>query len=338
MSGSRPDSPIRGNSIGRTPLRRPLLADLFPPPNHASLSKRLRKLHRVFRLGDLRAEALDTRQVVAYYEQCFSAYQKHHSSEGAMHLAISDGDTFHPTGFYGQLRRIAATWPDRPPQGVLELGFGQGFNLAHLAERFPGVRFFGVDITPAHQEVARRRLQASRLSNVELIQGDFHQLPYADASFDHVFAIEAFCYATDMARAFAEIFRVLRPGGTVTFFDGYLIRQPQTFTADEALAAELVAKGVALESFQLVDDVVAKAHGAGLELKSVTSFDAEIMPNLRKLARLTGAIIRFPWLGRRALARRHPMRGRNVLTGYLLHSTVYLGITVYREIAFAKRG
>jgi hypothetical protein len=27
-----------------------------------------------------------------------------------------------------------------------------------------------------------------------------------------------------------------------------------------------------------------------------------------------------------------------VLTGYLLHSTVYLGITVYREIAFAKPG
>jgi SAM-dependent methyltransferase len=313
-----------------------LLADLFAQPSHASLSKRLRKLARVFRLGALRAEPLDTGQVIAYYEQCFSAYQKHHSSEGAMHLAISEGDTFHPLGFYGQLRRIAAPWRDRPPQAVLELGFGQGFNLAHLAERFPDVRFSGVDITPAHQEVARRRLQQAGLTNVALTQGDFHQLPYADASFDHVFAIEAFCYATDMGRAFAEIARVLRPGGTVTFFDGYLIRQPQTFSADEALAAELVAKGVALQSFQLVDDVVAKARGAGLRLQGVTSFDAEIMPNLRKLARLTGAIIRFPWLGRRALARRHPMRGRNVLTGYLLHSTVYLGITVYRQIVFEK--
>jgi sterol 24-C-methyltransferase len=220
---------------------------------------------------------------------------------------------------------------------VLELGFGQGFNLAHLAARFPDVRFSGVDITPAHQEVARRRLQEAALTNVTLTQGDFHHLPYADASFDHVFAIEAFCYATDLERAFAEIFRVLRPGGSVTFFDGYLIRKPQTFSADEALAAELVAKGVALESFQLVDEMVEKARGAGLALRAVTDFDAEIMPNLRKLARLTGAIIRFPWLGRRALARRHPMRSRNVLTGYLLHSTVYLGITVYREIVFDKK-
>lgn len=313
-----------------------LPAGLFAPPNHASLSKRLRKLDHVFRLGALRSETLDTGKVIAYYEQCFSAYQKHHSSEGAMHLAISDGDTFHPMGFHGQLNRISASWKCRPPRAVLELGFGQGFNLAHLAAKFPDVRFAGVDITPAHQEVARRRLRDRALTNVQLTQGDFHHLPYADSSFDHVFAIEAFCYATDLERAFAEIFRVLRPGGSVTFFDGYLIRRPQTFSADEALAAELVAKGVALESFQHVDDMVENAGGAGLALRAVTDFDSEIMPNLRKLARLTGAIIRFPWLGRRALARRHPMRSRNVLTGYLLHSTVSLGITVYREIVFDK--
>jgi hypothetical protein len=35
---------------------------------------------------------------------------------------------------------------------------------------------------------------------------------------------------------------------------------------------------------------------------AVTSFDTEIAPNLRKLERLTGAVIRFPWLGRQALA------------------------------------
>ena len=118
---------------------------------------------------------------------------------------------------------------------------------------------------------------------------------------------------------------MLRPGGTFRLFDGYLERRPETFNADEALAAELVAKGVALERFQLVDDVVDTGRAVGLESRGVTSLDAEIAPNLRKLERLTGAVIRFPWLGRRALARRSPMRGRNVITGYLMHSTVALG-------------
>src|SRR3954453_10343634 len=129
-----------------------------PVPTTESLGRRLRKLDQVFRLDALRAEALDAPQVVAYYEQCSPAYRKHHSSEGAMHLAISEGSRFHPQGFYGQLRRIAETWPAGPPRDVLELGFGQGFNIAHLAERFPAVRFSGNDLTPAHRALAFRRL------------------------------------------------------------------------------------------------------------------------------------------------------------------------------------
>jgi ubiquinone/menaquinone biosynthesis C-methylase UbiE len=306
------------------------------PPSHASLAKRLRKLDRVFKIDALRAEGLGPGQVISYYEECAPAYRKHHSSEGAMHLALSQGSRFHSKGFQGQLQRIAKTWLTRAPQDVLELGFGQGFNLACLAGKYPGVRFAGIDLTPAHHDLATRRFERAGLKNVVLAQGNFQHMPYADNSFDHAFAIEAFCYASDLKQACAEISRVLRPGGTFTLFDGYLLRRPETFSADEALAAELVAKGVALESFQVVDEVLAEAHRAGLLDRGVTSFDAEIMPNLRKLERLTGAVIRFPWLGRRALARRSPMRGRNVLTGYLMHSTVALGVTVYREIVLQK--
>ncbi|MEP7300277.1 MAG: class I SAM-dependent methyltransferase [Caldimonas sp.] len=307
-------------------------------PSLADLSRRLRKVDQVFSVGKIRAEGLGADQVIAYYEECSPAYRKHHSREGAMHLAISPEGRFDAKGFYGQLGRIAAAWPARPPHDVLELGFGQGFNLAHLAARFPEVRFTGIDLTPTHSGLTRKRLEALGLNNVTLTQGDFHVLPYADRSFDHVYAIEAFCYARDLQKAMAEVARVLRPGGTFTLFDGYLGRRPETFSAEEALAAELVAKGVALESFQLVDDIVDAARRVGLESRGVTSFDAAIAPNLRKLERLTGAVIRFPWLGRRALARRSPMRGRNVLTGYLMYSTVFLGLTVYREIVLHKAG
>jgi len=274
------------------------------PPSHASLAKRLRKLDRVFKIGALRAARLGPSEVISYYEECSPAYRKHHSSEGAMHLALSQGSRFHPQGFRGQLQRIARGWIAESPQS----------------------------------ELATQRFARAGLRNVAVTRGNFQHLPYGDASFDQAYAIEAFCYASDMRQAFAEIARVLRPGGTFTLFDGYLLRRPESFSADEALAAELVARGVALESFQVVDELLAEARHAGLEDRGVTSFDAEIMPNLRKLERLTGAVIRFPWLGRRALARRSPMRGRNVMTGYLMHSTVSLGLTVYREIVLRKPG
>ncbi len=307
-------------------------------PSHASLAKRLQKIGIVFKIGEIRAEHPDARQVVAYYEQCFSAYRKHHSSEGAMHLALNDGSHFHAKGFYGQLDRIAAGWQAEPPSSVLELGFGQGFNLAHLAGAHPGISFAGIDLTPAHQDLARQLFDDAGVKNVALTQGDFHHMPYADASFDQAFAIEAFCYATDLRQALMEVSRVLRPGGKFTLFDAYLSRRPEAFSSDEALAAELVARGVALENFQVLDELLAEARRAGLNGQQVTSLDAEIMPNLRRLERLTGAVIRFPWLGRRALAKRPPLRGRNVLFGYLSHSTVSLGLTLYREIVLRKDG
>ena len=306
------------------------------PPNHASLRRRLRKLDRVFPVGAIRAGVLDAEQVIAYYAECSPAYRKYHSDEGAMHLAINEGERFRASGFSGQLARISAGWAEAPPRDVLELGFGQGFNLAWLAPRFAGVRFAGIDLTPAHRQWSSERLSRLGVSNVELLTGDFQHLPWPDASFDHVYAIEAFCYASDLPRAFAEVARVLRPGGRFTLFDGYLERRPETFTPDEALAAELVARGVALASFQLIDEMKTQAARAGLQTEGVTSFDAEIAPNLKKLERLTGAIIRMPWLGRQALARRSSQRGRNVITGYLMRSTVALGLTVYRELAFRK--
>jgi len=305
------------------------------PPDAGDLGRRLHKLDRVFSIEKIRAEGMGADEVIAYYEECSPAYRKHHSREGSMHLAISPG-RFRAEGFYGQLERISAGWSAAAPHDVLEIGFGQGFNLAWLAPRFPSVRFSGIDLTPSHLALARERLERQGATNAELRSADFHALPYADASFDHVYAVEAFCYARDLRRALSEVARVLRPGGTFRLFDGYLARRPETLNAEEALAAELLAKGMALDAFQVVDDVVDTAEAVGLQRVAVVSLDAEVSPNLKRLERLTGAVIRFPWLGRRALARRSPMRGRNVISGYLMHATVQLGLTGYREILLRK--
>ena len=324
MEGCRPDD------NGGMPI---FTAAGVPTPH--DLSRRLRRLRRVFDIDDIQRQALDAPLVVQYYEDCHDAYRKYHSAEGAVHMALNDGDRFDPDGFYGQLRRMERGWP-RPPSAVLELAFGQGFNLAYLAARHPDCEFHGIDLTPAHLRIAGERIGRAGLSNVHLVPGDFHRLPYADGSFDELFCIEAFCYATDVTRALAEAARVLRPGGALTLFDGYLPRPPAQLQPDEALAVELVAKGMAIDGLQVLDDLVAAAAAAGLVCELRQALDREVMPSLHKLERVTGAVIRIPWLGRRALARRSPMRGRNILAGYLMRSTVALGLIGYRQLVLRK--
>jgi SAM-dependent methyltransferase len=314
-----PSPTVAGSAIGPTPeLQR-------------DLSRRLDKLRRVFDLDEVRRAPLAAEQVVNYYEDCHDAYRKHHSREGAVHMALNDGDRFDPDGCFGQLRRLKPAW-SAPPAVVPELAFGQGFNLEYLAQRHLGTQFLGIDLTPAHQRIAAERMARAGLAHVHLDGGDFHHLPYADDSVDAVFCIEAFCYATDLPRALAEVRRVLRPGGRFTLFDGYYTRPLAQMDADGALACELVARGMAMDTLQVQGDLLAAARNAGFVPAEPEALDSEVMPSLRRLESVTGAIIRWPWLGRRALARRSALRGRNILSGYLMRTAVAMGLIGYREL------
>jgi arsenite methyltransferase len=307
-------------------------------PLNQALKRRLDKLARVFDFDSVRRDSLPTPAVVQYFEDCHDAYRKYHSREGAVHMALNEGGRFDPDGYLGQPRRLAADWQTRrpPPRRVLELAFGQGFNLAWLAKHMPDTHFAGIDITPAHLRIARERVRRAGLANIDLQEGDLHELPWPDGHFDAVFCVEAFCYASDLPRALGEVHRVLAPGGRFTLFDGYLMRPMAQMEPAGALACELVARGMALPSLQVLDELLSTAQGCGLQAGAPLPLDAEVMPTLERLEKVTGAIIRWPWLGRRMLARRSAHRGRNVLAGTLMATVTRLGLLGYREIHLDK--
>ncbi|MBL8339998.1 MAG: class I SAM-dependent methyltransferase [Rubrivivax sp.] len=299
----------------------------------------------MFDLDAVRREVPDTAAVAHYYAVNEGSYRRYHSAEGAVHMALNPGGRFDAAGFAGQLLRLEAHWarqPEGPPADVLELAFGQGYNLGYLLPRHEGTRFQGIDLTPAHVALARERLArwtTGASPRLALTQGDFHHLPQGGASIDAVFCIESFCHAMDLPHAMREVARVLRPGGRFTLYDGYLPRSPhgpQGLGADEALAVELVAKGMAIDRLQTMAEMRSAAAAAGLVLQGMVVLDREVMPSLVRLERLTGAFTRWPWFARRALARRPAARSRNVLAGCLMATAVSLGLISYRELVFRK--
>ncbi|MBI5716076.1 MAG: class I SAM-dependent methyltransferase [Burkholderiales bacterium] len=344
------------------------LADAAPPSidierGRAELRRWLRRLAKVFDLEAVRREPAEAGDVVRYYEQNHAAYRRYHSSEGAVHMALNPEGRFDAAGFAGPLMRIEARWRSRPapPEDVLELAFGQGYNLAWLVPRHEYVRFQGIDLTPAHVALARARLAAwtytttdstgpmeaagetdpivpgdPPAARVRLVQGDFHHLPQADGCIDCAYCIESMCHALDLPRALGEVSRVLRAGGELILFDGYLPRPLEALQAEEALAVELVARGLAVARLQTVDALLAAARSHGLALAQMQVLDREIMPSLARLEHLTGTVIRWPWFARRALARRPAARSRNVLAGCLMRTTFGMGLLSYREIVLRK--
>jgi SAM-dependent methyltransferase len=93
---------------------------------------------------------------------------------------------------------------------VLDVACGTG-NAALLAAR-AGAETTGLDAAERLIEVARERAQAEGLS-AQFDVGDAQALPYEDGTFDVVLSVFGVIFAPDAQRAFAEMVRVLRPGG-----------------------------------------------------------------------------------------------------------------------------
>lgn len=94
---------------------------------------------------------------------------------------------------------------------VLEVAVGTGRNLP-LYPR--DVRLIGIDITPAMVDIARQRARDLRLP-LCLAEADAQALPFADATFDVVVCTLALNAIPDDRAAIAEMYRALRPGGTL---------------------------------------------------------------------------------------------------------------------------
>jgi SAM-dependent methyltransferase len=102
----------------------------------------------------------------------------------------------------------------RPGETALDLGSGAG-NDAFIArhEVGPEGRVLGVDMT--REMIAKARTNAGKLGyqNVEFREGQIEQMPVESGSVDVVISNCVLNLVPDKARAFAEMFRVLRPGG-----------------------------------------------------------------------------------------------------------------------------
>ncbi|MEP9372925.1 methyltransferase domain-containing protein [Mesorhizobium sp. KR1-2] len=97
---------------------------------------------------------------------------------------------------------------------ILDIGCGAGGVALHLVEKHGAAHVTGFDVEAPVLEVARGRAEKRGLADrVDFVQAPPGPLPFADASFDVVFSKDALLHVPDKQALFAEIFRVLKPGG-----------------------------------------------------------------------------------------------------------------------------
>jgi len=151
---------------------------------------------------------------------------------------------------------------------VLEIGAGTGANLAH----YPGS--IALVLTEPEAPMAHRleRKLARSGRSASVVRAPAEELPFEDASFDHVVATLALCTVTDPARALSEIHRVLRPGGRLLFMEHVRSSDPRLARWQDRLSGAWTYVGHGCNCNRQTLDAIEGAHF------SVTALKREPLP------------------------------------------------------------
>jgi len=133
---------------------------------------------------------------------------------------------------------------------VLDLGSGAGIDLLLAAKKVgPSGHVIGVDMTDEMLDRARANIAASGLENIEVRKGLIEELPVDTASVDWVISNCVINLSPEKERVFAEIARVLKPGGHMLISDLVAEELPPDVREDPILLCSCVAGAISEDDY-----------------------------------------------------------------------------------------
>ncbi len=138
-----------------------------------------------------------------------------------IHVGLYEGenDTVHDAS-RRTVEKMVSLLPELTPETeVVDLGAGYGGAARHLADRF-GCRVTCLNLSEVQNRRNRELTREQRLHDrVEVVDGNFEDVPFPDARFDLVWSQDSFLHSGNRAGAIEEAARILKPGGKLIFTD-----------------------------------------------------------------------------------------------------------------------
>lgn len=164
----------------------------------------------------------------------------------------------------------------------VDLGSGQGGPAIHTARRF-GAQVVGVTLSAAQAAAATAAAQETDVDKqVEFQVEDMRSTGLPDESCDGAYAMESVFHVPDKATAFAEIFRVLKPGAAVSIADYHQVHEMSE--EDFAIATGMLAAA----PLTALDEWVSLLTGAGFVSVEARDISADVV---RSAAAMREAVV-----------------------------------------------
>lgn len=220
-----------------------------------------------------------------------------------------------------------------PGMKVLDVGCGVGGPQRSLARKF-GASIVGLNISAYQVEKCVAYNKKDGLEDLcSVLHGDFMNIPAEEASFDAVYHVEAMPHAPDKTAAYAEIFRVLRPGAV---FAGYDWCVTPAYDGENPAHREVMQRiefGNALPGIASFSDVNEGLRAAGFEHIEARDRAPDADPRTPWYRALEGNGLTLRGLPRTRLGRKITTAALRVLEGVRAVPTGSLAVQEVLNIA-----
>lgn len=235
---------------------------------------------------------------------------------------------------------------DGSPANVLEIGFGKGSNAVFLnAVKPAGVKFFGVDVVPAHVRCAEACAARAGFGDDDIAfhLGDASDLPPAIAAntYDLIFGIESFCNldTDERVKAFLDFAAEhVRVGGKIVIVDGFRADDFDARPANVRRAMELAESGFRLRRMPS-KATWKRLSASAFVVREDIELTHEALPFWTKGWRLAHTILRFAPGLVRAYAKKGGVRTETFANLVSVSMTAYamgLGSAEYGVLVLEK--
>jgi ubiquinone/menaquinone biosynthesis C-methylase UbiE len=183
---------------------------------------------------------------------------------------------------YRETNLYCATQADiQPGDCVLDAGCGVCGPSIDIAQHIEGITIDAITLSPAQANTARELVQQAGLADqIRVHIGDFHNLPFADEGFDRVFFLESSGYSYNRQQLFSEVYRVLRPGGSLYIKEPFR-KESSLSNPEEQELAEL--NQIYVYKIARMSEVVAAISAAGFQ--NIISRDLSEILNMEEITK-----------------------------------------------------
>ena len=155
---------------------------------------------------------------------------------------------------------------------VLDLGSGAGIDILLAGKKVgPTGRAIGIDMTDEMIARARENIAASGMTNVEVRKGIIEEMPVESATVDWVISNCVINLSPEKPKVFAEIARVLKPGGRMLVSDIVVRDLPEWIRQNQALYSSCVAGAISEDEYV---DGLRRAGLGDVEVRERIVYDA----------------------------------------------------------------